>query len=253
MYKHFSDERRKKMVQMVNERGSYSITELAKYFSVTTETIRKDIICLEKRKELCKAYGGVVSVNSVSESPMRLRNNENIDLKERIALKANDYVQENQVILIDSGSTTLAFVKNMTNYNKNTIITNSIPAVMALAEKGAQPILIGGTYSQNTLATSGMVATQALEIIKADIAFLGASGFQLASGPSAKDFCDVQIKKDMIRNSRRRIILADSTKLTTDTFIRFADWSEVDVLITDSGVSPEVAEQLSKYVEVVQA
>lgn len=253
MPKHFSDERRKKIVQLVNDRGSCGIAELAEYFSVTTETIRKDIIYLEKQQEICKVFGGAVSVSHVSESPMGMRSAENIALKELIAKKANDYVKENQVILIDSGSTTLAFVRNMIAPGKNTIITNSIPAAITLAEKGAQPILIGGNFSQNTLATSGMVATQTLGIIKADIAFLGASGFQLSSGPSAKDFCDVQLKKDMISSSRKRIVLADSSKLTSDAFIRFADWAEIDMLITDSGVKPEIVEELQKYVQVVLA
>jgi len=251
MKKYLADERRALLARLINEKGSIRIGELADFFGVSRETIRKDIISLDQQKLVCKTHGGAVAISESRERPIEMRSQENAAQKERIAMKALDYVHENQVILLDSGSTVLTLARMLDNVHNCTLITNSLPVASVLSEKGLSFHLIGGEFSPITMATSGMLAAQALNMIKADIVFLGTSGFQSSSGPSAKAFCDAQIKQDMIRNSRFKIVLADSSKFHTNAFVRFANWTEIDLLITNEDADPDMVKELQKVVEVV--
>ena len=245
-----ADERRNKLAQMINDRGSIRIGDIADHFGVTKETIRKDLIYLDQKKLICKTHGGAVSLSESSERPIQMRTTENADKKERIAQKALEYLEGVRVLLLDSGSTILMVAKQLPIYEPITVVTNSFSVAMVLAEKEMSFNLVGGEFSPITMATSGMVATQTLNLIKADLVLLGSSGFQSSSGPSAKAFCDAQIKQDMIRNSRTKIVLADSSKFVTNAFVQFATWTDIDLLITDRDAPIEMLKELRKKVDI---
>ena len=253
MTKYLADERRARLAQLINDKGGYRIGDLAAFFGVTKETIRKDLIYLDQKKLVCKTHGGAVSVSESRERPIEMRNLENVDQKRKIAQKALEFIHDDQVILLDSGSTVLTLASLLNSEHNNTLVTNSLPVAAVLSEKELTFHLIGGEFSPITMATSGMVATHALNMMKADIVFLGTSGFQSVDGPSAKAFCDAQIKRDMIKNSRTKIVLADSSKFSTNTFVCFANWSEIDVLITNKDADPAQVAELRKVVKVVFA
>jgi len=253
MTKYLADERRARLAQLINDKGGYRIAELASFFGVTKETIRKDIIFLDQRKLVCKTHGGAISISESRERPIEIRNQENAEQKKKVANKALEFIHDNQVILLDSGSTVLMLATMLSAEQSNTLVTNSLPIASVLSDKGLAFHLIGGEFSPITMATSGMIATQALNMMKADVVFLGTSGFQSIDGPSAKAFCDAQIKRDMIRNSRTKIVLADSSKFKTNAFVRFADWSEIDVLITNEEADPEMVAEIEKMVNIVFA
>lgn len=253
MSNYLADERRNRLAQLINDKGSIRIGELAEHFGVTTETIRRDLIYLDKRKLVCKTHGGAVSINESKERPVHMRSRENSDKKSIIAQKAIEYLQDSHVIILDSGSTVLQLAALLQPGQCETVVTNSLPAANVLAEKDIPFLLIGGEFSPVTMSTNGMAATQMLDMIKADVVFLGTSGFQSCSGPSSKSFYDAQIKRDMINNSRIKIVLADSSKFVTNAFVRFADWSDIDYLITDGDAPAAMLDMLQKKVEIVLA
>lgn len=251
MSHYLADERRNRLAQLINAKGSLRIGELAEHFDVTTETIRRDLIYLDKRKLVCKTHGGAVSINESKERPVHMRSRENADKKIRIAQKAMDYLKDSHVIILDSGSTVLQLAELLQPNQCETVVTNSLPAANVLAEKEIPFLLIGGEFSPITMSTNGMTATQMLDMIQADVVFLGSSGFQSCSGPSSKAFYDAQVKRDMIKNSRIKVVLADSSKFVTNAFVRFADWSDVDYLITDEDAPAAALDLLRKKVEIV--
>jgi DeoR/GlpR family transcriptional regulator of sugar metabolism len=253
MRKMLAAERRNKLAQIIHDNGSVHIKEIADYFGVTSETIRKDLIILSNKGLVKKSHGGAIAINESFERPIDTRFTENQELKRKIAERALDLIGSNNVIIIDSGSTLLMFAKIFPQNRQLTVITNSIVAANVLAGKGNNICIIGGELSDVTMSTSGMLTTHAFSTIKADIAFLGTSGFQSHSGPSAKTFVDGQTKIDMIRNSKTKVVLADSSKFKTNAIVQYADWGEIDYLITDDTAPEDMVKEIRKKTQVLIA
>lgn len=253
MSRYLADKRRTKLAELINDKGSFRVAELADYFGVTKETIRKDLIYLDQQKLVCKTHGGAISISESTERPVHMRSTENPEKKICIAKKALDFLSDSKVAILDSGSTVLHLAELLTPNQCETLVTNSLPAANALAQKDMPFLWIGGEFSPITMSTSGMAASQTLNYITADVVFLGSSGFQSNTGPSAKAFCDAQIKRDMMKKSRTKIVLADSSKFVTNAFVRFADWSEIDYLITDSDAPEDALAELRKKIQIVIA
>ena len=131
------------------------------------------------------------------------------------------------------------------------IISNSFSVVQALQNTGNTIYFIGGEVNPITQSTSGFWANNELSSIRIDIAFLGTSGFQSHTGPCTKIFSDAQFKKDVVKNSNKIIVLADHTKFSSNAIMQFADWTDVDLLISDSNVTPELSASLKDEVELV--
>lgn len=251
MTKHLVEDRRIKLVQMLNLSGSIRVRDLAHHFGVTMETIRKDLLALEQQGLLQKRHGGAIALHETLERPVDIRSEEHFEAKARIAQAAIGFLHDNMSIMIDSGSTLLRFVEMIPQDLKNLqIITNSFAAANILLQQDRQICFIGGKLSATTMATSGFLASSALNLLGADIAILGSSGFQSFRGPTVKDDADAQIKKDMIRNARRSIVLADDSKFTSNGFVQYADWADIDLLITNQNAPEDALRQIRTKTEV---
>ena len=246
-------ERRKQLTEMVRSSGSVRIGEIAEFFGVSSETIRKDLIYLNDRGAVKKSFGGAVAVSEYRERPVSGRSMENAGQKAAIALRALDFLSDGGVGFIDSGSTALEVAKLLHSGMDVALVTNSLAALNALTGKGLDLHFVGGVFSDVTMATSGFWATNAVSTIKFDVALLGTSGFQSHSGPSVKTFPDAQMKQDVLKNSRKKIVLADSSKFVTNAVVQYAEWRDIDVLITDGGAPREAAEAVGEAAEVIFA
>lgn len=244
-------ERRNKILELVNNQGSIRVADLAKSLDVTTETIRKDLAFLSSQGLVQKKFGGAIAVNDVTDRPPLEREFEFWEEKSAIAQYAQSYIAGNNVIFIDSGSTMMTFVKYLPKDLEITIVTNSFSAVDHLVKTNNVVYFLGGEVSNVTMSTSGLWATNALNSIKIDVAFLGTSGFQSHNGPTSKQFVNAQIKKEIIAHSAQNIVLADNSKFVSNAVLQYAGWREIDVLITDSKAPDELVQSLRKQTEVV--
>ncbi|MHC1772376.1 MAG: DeoR/GlpR family DNA-binding transcription regulator [Flexilinea sp.] len=174
-------------------------------------------------------------------------------MKNRIAIKALDYLENSNVIFIDAGSTLLSLTKLLVPIPHLAVITNSFTAVQELSDSGNMIYFIGGEVNSITQATSGFWSINELNTLKIDITFLGTSGFQSHNGPCTKIFSDAHFKKTVIENSSKTIVLADHTKFVTNAIVQYADWSEIDLLITDDGITQDLLEDYKKIVEIIVA
>ncbi len=253
MKKLLAAERRKRLTEMVNSSGSVRIGELAALFGVSSETIRKDLIYLNDCGALQKSFGGAVALSEYRERPVYHRTQENALRKAAIASRALDLLTEGGVVFIDSGSTVLETAKQLRAGMDIAVVTNSIAALNALADKGIDIHFVGGVFSDVTMATSGLWAVSALGSIKFDVALLGTSGFQSHSGPSVKTFPDAQVKQEVLKNSRKNIVLADSSKFAANAVVQYAQWKEIDALVTDTDAPADAVEQIGSVTEVILA
>ena len=249
----FTLDRRNKLAQLAVAKGNVKVGELAVMFGVTTETIRKDLIHLEKEGIVIKGHGGAISSNENRESPYSARLTEYVDAKTKIAQAAVDMIPENGVVFIDAGSTTESIARLLTLKKGLTIITNSAFILPLLYGVECSVYSLGGKIRSSSMAMVGMWAINAINSISADIAFIGTNGFLKRNGPCTTSYEEAEIKKEMINNSKTVVVVCDNRKFESDSTIQFCDWSAVDYVITDNGASEEDIRALQRHTQVIVA
>lgn len=238
-------------MQLLGLKGSVRAVDVAKSMGVSTETIRKDLVYLNDKGMLLKEFGGAIAVGELPKQPIDARAAENQEAKNRLALKAQEFISGNNVIFIDSGSTLLAFAKIFPKDRNLAVVTNSFSAVSFLMNAVNGVFFVGGEVSNVTMATSGHWSSLALNSLKIDIAFLGSSGFRAHNGPCSKTFSDVQFKTEVLKNSRCNIVLADSSKFTSNAIAPYCDWSMIDTLITTAGAPEDMVSAVARRTKVM--
>jgi len=252
MAKLSAGERQEQITELLKSNGTMKVTELAKYFGVSRETIRKDLITLDDSGAVEKWFGRAVPVHNFNVSPIEKRLHANEQQKIEICQKAFDYIPEDAILYIDTGSTPLWMAKLLSQRAGFRIITASLPAVNELMGSGNEIIMTGGTMNPTISGAVGVQPVKFLERLKFDVALLGTAGFSRHAGPTTNTFDDADIKKVVIENSQTNIVLSDSRKTTYSSLVCYADWEEIDYLITDSGMDQEVVRELSEHTEVIQ-
>lgn len=245
-------ERRNEISRLIITNGSIRVGDIAKKFGVSTETVRKDLIYLDKLGIIKKSHGGAMASSGIFEKPFSKRANENIDSKREIALLAQQFIPKKGIVILDSGSTVLELAKLITLKSGLTVITNSIGVADALADTDNKVYLVGGEVRGVTMSLSGHWASQAFRSVNADVAFLGSSGIKGKNGPCAESFVEAEVKCNIIENSKKNIVLADSSKFENEALVEYASWEKIDVLVTDSNISKKLLPSIEKQVEVIK-
>lgn len=237
--------RQSTIVALTRETGRCTVSELASQFDVTPETIRRDLKVLENQGLLRRVHGGAVlrpahnpadllAVDDDDELPVHQSQRR----KQSIGQKALSLIPgPNASMLIDAGSTTEAFANVLArNYlGQNwSVVTTSPNIAKSLASAGVPNVsMIGGTVKPRTQAVVGPRAQQELRVLRADIAFVGTSGFSMNRGFTTSDYREAEIKKLMIAQANYSVILCDSAKIAKDSTMTFATPDEVEVVISD--------------------
>jgi DeoR/GlpR family transcriptional regulator of sugar metabolism len=220
--------------------GSASISELADRFGVSQMTAYRDVDLLEAQGLVRKTRGGVsAQPSSAFESSVRYRMSVHQREKEAIAGKALESIEPGMTVLLDDGTTLLPLVESLGNIGGLTVITNFVPTISALAQTaGIQLIALGGEYRPRYDCFSGLLCTEMINQVRADLLFLSASA--VSEGQVLHQDQDmVAMKRAMIHSSNRRILLADHSKLGRVALHRVADIEEFDTFIIDDGYSEE--------------
>lgn len=251
MAKHFTAERRNELAQMIISEGHVTIADAAKKFSVSIETIRKDMIYLEQEGIINKTHGGALPSTAILEKSVMQKGMENKDAKNSIAKKALDYIPDGSTIFLDSGSTVLALAELLKLKSGLTIFTNNISAFNALIGSNHKVFILGGELRPQSMFVFGDWACQQIRSIRADIVFLGTDGLNTFGGPTVNAYEEIPVKREYLSSSRQTILLADSSKFLTGSRFQVASWEELDCIITDGDISPKKLNELQRYTEVI--
>ncbi len=274
----FAEERQQLIVELVAASGRASVTDLAERFSITTETVRRDLAALEIAGTVRRVHGGAVSPERISttEESILERTVQRQSEKTRIAKAALALIPQGHSgsILIDAGSTTEALAELLpartagasprTGGNgpgaaagdaELVVITHALPIAVKLSgEPGIALHLLGGKVRGLTQAAVGQSTVEAARRIRPDIAFIGTNGISAAFGLSTPDPEEAAVKAAFVHSARRIVVLADSSKLDAETLVQFASLKDLDTVITDANPSPALAAALADAgVEVVVA
>ncbi|HEX7659900.1 MAG TPA: DeoR/GlpR family DNA-binding transcription regulator [Pseudonocardiaceae bacterium] len=242
----YAEERQRVFLERARADGRVDVTQLAAEFSVTTETVRRDLTVLERHGLLRRVHGGAIPVERLGFEPaLAARDVVMTAEKDRIAKAALAEVPTEGAILLDAGSTTGRLAEQLPADRELTVVTNSLTIALALsARPNLTLMMVGGRLRGRTLAAVDSWAVQALHESFVEVAFMAANGVSVERGLTTPDTAEAAVKRAAIAAARRTVLLADHTKVGNDHFARFGDIGDVDTFITDSGIDAKVAEEL---------
>lgn len=232
------NQRRDKILELLQEDGSAKVFDLARLFKVTEVTVRQDLEKLEKDGLIIREHGGAYLKNIKDQvQTFSLIHQENLDKKEAIAKKCLEFIENGDTIILDSGSTTTELAKKLRNVKNLTVITNALNiALMLGAEPGIEVIVTGGEFKPPTLSLTGQKAADFFKGLNIQKLFLATAGISLKAGLTYPSISDIVVKKAMIEAAETTYLLADSTKIGKAAFASLGALSLIDYVITDKGI-----------------
>ncbi|TRZ38090.1 DeoR/GlpR transcriptional regulator [Niallia circulans] len=239
-------ERRRKIVELVNERLSIRVSELSDIFSVTEETIRRDLEKLEQDQLLSRSHGGAVSIEKeATDVPFMVREITNSDEKKEIAAEAVKWIEPGEQIVLD-GSTTAWYMAQELPDMPLTVITNSIKVALELSKKEQIKVIsTGGMLLANSLSYVGPLSERSLDSYYVNKLFLSCKGVHL-SGLSDSNEWQAILKKKMMDIASQVILLADSSKFGVKTFAHISELTRIHHVISDSNIPAEFQKELQE-------
>jgi DeoR family transcriptional regulator, fructose operon transcriptional repressor len=252
----YAAERQQQILRLARESGRVEVLSLAEEFGVTADTVRRDLNVLGKAGLVQRVHGGAIPAGRLEfELDLAERDTVAAEEKDRIAQAALAEVHADQSVIIDAGTTSARLAAAIPEDSAVTVVTHALPVAARLADHpGIALHLVGGRVRHRTRAAVDAWALRAYSEINADVVFVAANGFSPDGGLTTPDLAEAAVKRAIIAAARRVVLLADSSKFGREHFGRFGDLADVDLLITDSGLSAEDARAIEeKGTEVVRA
>ena len=239
-------ERRERTIELIAQHGAVRVSELSELFQVSEVTIRNDLELLSKQGILIRDRGGAVA-NPLSHLTVAFvkRASLHLDQKRRIGLAAAHLVKPGDTIIMDAGTTLMEMAKNLRNDLSVTVVTNALNIATHLGTlPDADVILVGGSLLRGTISTAGPVAECALDDLVVRKTFLGIHSVNEEVGLSDSTLEVARVKRGMAKAAQQVILLADSSKWGRVAFAKAIPLSDVDIMITDSGLPEEAQETI---------
>lgn len=242
-------ERHKYILDSLNKFGFVRITDIAAELGVTKVTVRKDIKILEGRGLLYKVHGSARPANPhVADLDVHVKDNINRDAKRMIAQRAVELVDDNDSIIVASGSTIYAFTEEikMRAWHHLNIVTPFLRLGVLLNEsENVHVVQLGGTVHKKSLSVLGEDAASSLDDCICSKLFFGVDGIDLEHGITTSTIEEAKLTRRMMHAASQTIILTDSSKFGQRGFGRICSLEDIDVIVTDDGIS----EQMIKIIE----
>ncbi|MBE6548892.1 MAG: DeoR/GlpR transcriptional regulator [Ruminococcaceae bacterium] len=229
-------ERRREILARLTNNGKVIVSELAKDFNVTEETIRRDLEKLDKEGLASKTYGGAVSKHSSAiDLPYNVRESVNIEQKQRIAETISDLIHDGDRLMLDSSSTALYVLKRLKDKKNLTIITNSVKILLELADKPDWTVLsTGGILKKGALSLTGSSAEKMINSYHVDTAICSCKGLDAELGVTDSNESDSLIKQAMFHSAERSILVVDIEKFDKKSFVKVCEFGDVDLIATNT-------------------
>jgi DeoR family transcriptional regulator of aga operon len=226
--------RRVKILEVLNSEGQVTVSELSKKFNVTEVTIRNDLSHLAGKELLIKTRGGGLKAQRVGID-QHLNDKAKINSKEKQAIgkKAAELINDNDTIIIDSGTTTIEIAKNLSRIKNLTVITNALNIASQLIQDEIKVILLGGILRTASLSLTGPIGENSIKNFYCDKCFLGVDGIDSQSGIYTPNLEEAHLNRMMINASKEVIIVTDSNKFKRKSFAHIAPITKVNMIVTD--------------------
>lgn len=239
------EERRRRIVDTLNREGAADVPALARAFGVSDATIRRDLHDLQDRGFVHRTHGGAVAYHlSTAFEPVfaeKIRRGK--DAKDAIAAVAAERVEDGEVVVLDSGSTTHALARVLRSRRRGlTVITTDLMIALELSDvPGYEVIVVGGSVRPRLYSVVGPLAEGMLSDLHANHAFLGADAVSLESGVTNATLSEVGIKQRVVGCTPHPVLLADHSKFGKVSLAHVAGLRDFEEIITDDALPTETA------------
>lgn len=250
----YQEERLKLITDYVNQKKQVSTSELSKKFNISLVTIRSDLNILSDKGLLVKTHGGAVTnsyrINDIIPSDVKYK--KNTAEKRKIAKLANRYINDGDVIILDSGSTTLELARVL-QAKDLTVFTNDLQIGMILSKNPNVKLnMSGGELISGVYTLAGYETENYFKKVSVDKLFLSCDALDVDFGLSNRDRKEIGFKQAMIANSKEITLLIDHTKLNSKVLMHVANINELDRIIVDE-IREEDYRKFNRYgVEIIK-
>jgi DeoR family transcriptional regulator, fructose operon transcriptional repressor len=238
-----SQESRKKFIlNVLDKKESINIKNIVAICNVSEITARRDLNDLEKKGFLIRTHGGAIK-SKITNGLFDFDNKsiQNRNQKIEICRYASSFIEENDTIYLDCGTTVFYLAKFLTRFQRLRVITNSLPVISELLPyPNIQVYLIGGELDNSRKALYGPMTENLLNRYKADKAFIGAGGVSMAHGLSSMDEKEASVTIKMAESAKQVFLLCDSSKIEKDSYFTYSSLSVVNYLLTNKDVDPKL-------------
>ncbi|MGW0941874.1 DeoR/GlpR family DNA-binding transcription regulator [Streptomyces sp. NPDC002623] len=231
----FAAERRQLILEMVRANGAVSLRELARVVQTSEVTVRRDVRALEAEGLLDRRHGGAVLPGGFTrESGFPQKSHLATAEKTAIADLAANFVEEGEAIVVGAGTTTQELARRLARVPGLTVVTNSLLVAQALAHANrVEVVMTGGTLRGSNYALVGSGAEQSLQGLRVSRAFLSGSGLTAERGLSTSNMLSASVDRALVQAAAEVVVLADHTKLGTDTMFQTVPTDLITRLVTD--------------------
>jgi DeoR family fructose operon transcriptional repressor len=251
----FAKQRQQQIMELLNHHNSVKVSYLVDMFKVSLETVRRDLEYLEGQGLLKRVHGGAV-LEEVNDQEQSFTTRKLLfkEEKKEIANIASNYIKEGQSIALDVSTTNTELAKVIRHrFERLTVLTNSLPIALELAQKPHFTIILaGGMLRNQELCVVGELAENFVSQFHIDTLFLSMSGISLQAGLTDYGVGEVQLKKKLLSMSNKCYIVADSSKFDVASLLKVCEFDEVEGVITDSNLKLGVLEKFkAKGVKII--
>ncbi|MGM0603893.1 MAG: DeoR/GlpR family DNA-binding transcription regulator [Bacillota bacterium] len=244
----FAEERKKKIIKLLQKEKRASVKELSERFDVSRATIRRDLSDLEKKGFLRRTHGGaILSGSSKIEPSFQEKEDKFIKEKVLIGKKAAEIIQSGDTIFIDAGTTTRQIIEFLIKKENLTIVTHALHIVNRINELNlnCELVVVGGNFKWKTEAMIGPMAENFLKDLRVDKAFIGSNGFTIEDGGTTPDINESKIKSIALNSAQEKYLVFDSSKWGEIYFSRFIKTEDLDFIISNKA-DVELEDRLKK-------
>ncbi len=238
--------RRSRILEELETNGQVNVNELSAALGVSEVTIRNDLDKLEKNNLLVRAHGGAFKANNVA-LPITEKKKINLDVKRRIGKYAISLINEEDSIILDSGTTTFEITNNLGGFKRLTVISNALDIVNNLAQyENLEVFMPGGYLKEFSMSLVGPMAERNLRQLYCNKLFLGVDGIKTGHGIFTHHMEEAYLNQIMIEIAEEVIVVADSSKFEKSGLAFICGFDKINAIITDEGLPESKREELRK-------
>lgn len=250
------EERRRKIVQLVESEGRVTVADLVKRFGLSHVTVRTDLEALATTGALLRVHGGAIKPEDGNHDyPIRFKETLHHQEKVRIGQAAVALIRPGQTIILDSGTTTIEIARQIKGQSIKplAVITNALPIAMEVCNvPEATVVMLGGILRPASCSLVGPQAEHEMIELNADHLFLGVAGIDLEMGLSTPDILEAKLNAAMIRVAREVTVVSDSSKFGLRSLSVICKIEMIHRVITDDQVDRAIVASLrNRGIEVV--
>lgn len=239
-------ERHSRILALLQQSGSISVTQLSDLFKVSEVTIRKDLSYLEQQKRLYRTHGSAILISPyIGDRHVNEKQKRNVTEKQAIGAAAAKLIARDDSIIIASGTTMAFLAHEIVPIGRLTVITAAIPVTQILSQDTSIDVIqLGGITRSSSVSVVGPFAEQMLRNFNCSTLFVGVDGVDVEFGLTTTNMLEASLNNAMINAAQKVVVLADSSKFGRRGLSKICDLEAVDLIITDSGIQPLYLDRL---------